>query len=105
MEKTVAKNRMDESLPVLIAETSGAVIVDGTAAAAASTARIKGIYRIAVMTSNSSAGVTVQITTAGTAATLTTGMWIGHNAVEYVYCEEGSIISVINGKINITRCS
>lgn len=105
MEKTVAKNRMEESLPVLIAETSGAVIVDGSLAAAACSPRIKGIYRIAVMTSVSSAGANLQITIAGTVATAITGMWIGHNAVEYVYCEEGSIISVINGKINITRCS
>lgn len=100
----IARNSIGESLPVLQPKTTLVQIVDGTLAHAPSSALPSGIYRIAVQSSVDSLGCHIAITTAGTGATITTGLFMGSGAIEYFALEEGSIVSVINGKINIVPC-
>lgn len=97
----IALNKQGESLPVLTPETTLLKIVDGTIAHAESAALIAGIYRIAVQSTVDDLGCHVAITTAGTGATVTTGLFMGNGCVEYFALPEGSIVSVINGKLNI----
>ena len=97
----IAVNKAGESLPVLTPNTSGIKIVDGTAAHAESSSLDQGIYRIAVQSSVDDAGCHVAITAAGTGATILNGLFMGNGSVEYFALEQGSIVSVLNGKLNI----
>lgn len=94
-------NKNGESLPILTPKTSGVIIVDGTAAHAESAPLEQGTYRLAVQSSVGDAGVHIAITTAGTAATITNGFFMGNGGVEYIGLDASSIISVINGKLNV----
>ena len=97
----IAKNIQGDVLPVLTPYTAGAFQVDGSIAHAEAAALPHGIYRISVRTSTGNAGVMIAISIAGTYATTTAGMFMAHNAAEYFILEEGSIISVIEGKISV----
>ena len=50
----------------------------------------------------SGGGTLFSVTTAGTAATATTGFFMGNGLVEYMFIEENYIISVLGGKLNVT---
>ena len=97
----IAKNVKGDVLPVLTPYTAGAFQVDGSSAHAESAVLAHGIYRLSVRSSTGNAGVMITITLAGTYATTTSGMFLAHNAAEYFILEEGSIISVIDGKISV----
>lgn len=98
-------NKLGESLPLLTPNTTGVKIVDGTAAHAESAVLDQGIYRIAVESSVGDAGCHVTITLAGTGATILNGLFMANGLVEYFALEQGSIISVINGKLNVVPFS
>jgi len=97
----IAKNVIGESLPILTPNTLGVKIVDGTNAHAESTPFDEGKYRIAVQTTVGDVGCHIAITSTGDGATVTTGLFMGNGCVEYFLLATGSIVSVINGKINI----
>jgi hypothetical protein len=98
-------NKRGETLPILTPNTLGLIIVDGTIAHAESAKLDEGIYRVAVQSTVDDAGCHIAITAAGTGATVTTGLFMGTGAIEYFGLEQGSIVSVINGKINIVPFS
>lgn len=100
-----AVNREGESVAILTPKLSSIQIVDGTSGHAASTALEQGIYRIAVQSSASDAGCHIMISTTGTSATVANGIFMGNGLVEYYLLTAGSIIDVINGKINICQFS
>jgi hypothetical protein len=99
----IAVNNKSESLPVLQTDTVHSFQVDGTAAHAESGKLPVGIYRIAVRTSVNDLGVMIMITAMGTLATTTTGMYMAQGVSEYFGIEDNDIISVIDGKINVTK--
>lgn len=101
----IPKNKLGESLPVLTPNTLGLIIVDGTSAHAESAKLSEGIYRIAVQSTVDDAGCHIAITIAGTGATVTSGLFMGNGLVEYFALDANSIVSVINGKINIVPFS
>ena len=99
----LGKNSIGETLPILTPKTASAFLVDGSIAHAESPRLPAGNYRIAVRLSTDNLGVMIKIynQTVDTATT-TTGMFLPHNAIEVFALEEGSIISVIDGTINVT---
>jgi hypothetical protein len=98
----IAKNTLGESLPVLTPDTSKSFLVNGSIAHAESEKLPSGIYRISVRASTTNLGVMVKSTLDGDSATTSTGMFMAHNSTEYFVLEEGSILSVIDGIINVT---
>jgi hypothetical protein len=98
----IARNILGESVPVLQPDTTNMFAIDGSIAHAESAKLPTGIYRLAVRESTDDLGVMVAISLAGTSATTAAGMWMPQGSVEYVVLEEGSIISVIDGKVNVT---
>ena len=98
----IGKNSIGESLPILTPKTASAVLVDGSIAHAESAKLPSGNYRIAVRTSTDNLGVMITISLIGTSATTASGMFLPHNAIEVFALEEGSVISVIDGVINVT---
>jgi hypothetical protein len=103
MKPEIGRNSKGESLPILTPRTSGFFIVDGSNAHAESSPLSSGNYRVAVRVSTDNAGVMVTIyKTTTDNATTTHGMFMPHNSVEVFALEEGSIISVIDGTINVT---
>jgi hypothetical protein len=102
MKPEIGRNSIGESLPVLTPKTESAFIVNGSIAHAESAKLEAGNYRIAVRLSTDNLGVMVLITLVGTSATTNTGMFMPHNSVEVFSLEEGSVISVIDGVINVT---
>jgi hypothetical protein len=99
----IPTNKAGESMPLLEAVTSGSFIVDGSIAHAESAKLPQGVYRIAVRSSTADAGVMLKITTdIANTATTTTGMFMAQGSTEYIPIPEGSYISVIDGKINVT---
>jgi hypothetical protein len=103
MKPEIGKNSLGESLPILTPKTANAFLVNGSIAHAESNPLPSGIYRISVRTSTDNAGVMVKIyTTTVDTATTSTGMFMAHNSSEVFPLEEGSIISVIDGIINVT---
>jgi hypothetical protein len=99
----IGKNSIGETLPILTPKTASFFTVDGSIAHAESAALQVGNYRISVRTSTDSLGVMISIYK-GTAdyATTSHGMFMPHNSTEVFALEEGSIISVIDGIINVT---
>jgi hypothetical protein len=102
MKPEIGRNSIGESLPVLTPKTGSAFIVNGSIAHAESAKLEAGNYRIAVRLSTDNLGVMVVITLVGTSATTSTGMFMPHNSVEVFALEEGSVISVIDGVLNVT---
>jgi hypothetical protein len=98
----IARNTLGESLPVLTPNTAGMFAIDGSVAHASSAKLSHGIYRLAVRESTTDLGVMVKITLTGDAATTTAGMWMAQGSVEYFILQEGSIIDIIDGKLNVT---
>ena len=98
----IAKNILGESLPVLQADTVNSFLVDGSIAHAGSAKKKAGIYRLTVMSSTDDAGVMIQITQAGTSATVVSGMFLSQGGVEYVALADNDIIDVISGIVNVT---
>jgi hypothetical protein len=98
----IAKNINGESLPILTPDTTKMFYIDGSVANAKCAPLNSGIYRIAVRESTSDLGVMVKITLNGDSATTTSGMWMAQGSVEYFVLQEGSIIDVIDGKLNVT---
>jgi hypothetical protein len=99
----LGKNSIGETLPILTPKTASAFLVDGSDSHGESAKLQAGNYRIAVRTSTGNAGVMVKIyTTTVDTATTSTGMFMPHNSSEVFPLEEGSIISVIDGIINVT---
>ena len=97
----IARNAEGAILPVLTPYTAGAFQVDGSISYANSAKLPFGIYRISVRTSTGNAGVMMKITLTADSATTASGMFMAHNSTEYFVLEEGSIISVIDGKISV----
>lgn len=98
-----SKNTLGENLPVLWPDTVNSFLVDGSIAHAESPKLKTGTYRIAVRSSTDDLGVMITITKAGTFATTVTGLWMPQGSVEYFTFDEGEIISVIDGNINVTQ--
>ena len=103
MKPEIGKNSIGESLPILTPKTASAFLVDGSIAHAESARLPVGNYRIAVRLSTDNLGVMMKVykDTVDTATT-STGMFLPHNAIEVFALEEGSVISVIDGVINVT---
>ena len=103
MIPVIGKNSIGESLPILTPKTASFFTVDGSIAHAESAVLSIGNYRIAVRLSTDNLGVMIKIYK-GTAdyATTAAGMFLPHNSIEVFALEENSVISVIDGVINVT---
>ena len=103
MKPQIGKNSIGESLPILTPKKASFFTVDGSIAHAESARLQAGNYRIAVRLSTDNLGVMIKIynQTVDTATT-TTGMFLPHNSIEVFALEENSVISVIDGVINVT---
>lgn len=100
----IATNAKGESLPVLQALTTEAIQIDGTNAHAESSKLDRGLYRIAVRSSVNGLGVMLKITDDDAdTATTTTGTFMPDGCVEVYPVEEGQHITVIDGKLNVTK--
>lgn len=103
MKPQLGKNSIGENLPVLTPKTANAFLINGSGAHAESPALQAGNYRLAVRASTDNLGVMVTVYKDTVAnATTTTGMFMSHNITEVFALEEGSIISVIDGIVNVT---
>lgn len=98
----IARNIAGESLPILTPDTTKMIVIDGSIAHAQCSPLNSGIYRIVVRESTSDLGAMVKITLNGDSATTTSGMWMAQGSVEYFVLQEGSIIDVIDAKLNVT---
>jgi len=101
MEDT-ARSRKGESLPILSLDTVIYQTIDGTGAHAESTVLEPGKYRIGICESAAN-NAFINITTAGTAAEAEKGAYMPLGLVEYIYISVNSIISVVDGKLNIVK--
>ena len=104
MARGIAVNRSGEAIPVLTPLSAGGVLIDGTAAHAESSVLQSGIYRMVVETSAAD-DTHVYISTAGTAATASNGFYMPKGAIEYFFLDQASIVSVLNGILNIVQTS
>lgn len=96
-------NRKGESLPLMVAVTTSTIIVDGTSAHAESARLSQGIYRIAVESVASTGIHLAIIDEGGIAATITNSLYMANNTSEYFAIDEGKVLSVIGGKINVVK--
>lgn len=101
----IAKDREGNNLPILSPDYSVLQYIDGSNAHAEGAKLPAGIYRIAIVSSVDTGGVHLKISEAGTSATVANGIFMPHGSIEYFPLEEGSIISVIGGKINVVKFS
>lgn len=97
-----AKSREGESLPILSLDTTIYQTIDGTAGHDESTVLEPGKYRIGICESAAN-NAFINITSAGTAAEADKGAFMPLGLVEYIYIPVNSIISVVDGKLNIVK--
>lgn len=97
-----AKSRNGQDLPMLSLATAVYQTIDGTGGHAESSVLEPGKYRI-VISESAGNNAFINISEVGTAAETGKGAYMPLGLVEYIYIDANSIISVVDGILNIVK--